>query len=346
MVSSDMQKWLLPYNETTATSRSDKRQLLTLPPHLAKSGVSYSVWLARRQTCQKTATKENNQWLAKKVEVAQQEAAVTDLASQVRQGLLLAGGIVPVQNEISKQERESHILDFCKALRQGLHQAGGQADVKDEVMAEIKDASDLASQVRQGLHLAGGIVPVQNEITKQERESHIHDFCKALRQGLHDKAGGQADVKDEVMAEIKDASESDASIETRVKEELLKAARNFHYETSSNEFNTSNNLAEQVRIGLQRAGEGFIECVIKDDLNDDKKEEKLANEAKKDFSSQLVSLHGRGNNDDWIMGDDDNNNDDDVSIVTLGTDTETNSDNSVDLDNFDVLEDHSMWLAK
>jgi len=282
MVSSDMQKWLLPYNETTATSRSDKRQLLTLPPHLAKSGVSYSVWLARRQTCQKTATKENNQWLAKKVEVAQQEAAVTDLASQVRQGLLLAGGIVPVQNEI----------------------------------------------------------------TEQERESHIHDFCKALRQGLHDKAGGQADVKDEVMAEIKDASESDASIETRVKEELLKAARNFHYETSSNEFNTSNNLAEQVRIGLQRAGEGFIECVIKDDLNDDKKEEKLANEAKKDFSSQLVSLHGRGNNDDWIMGDDDNNNDDDVSIVTLGTDTETNSDNSVDLDNFDVLEDHSMWLAK
>jgi len=281
MVSSDMQKWLLPYNETTATSRSDKRQLLTLPPHLAKSGVSYSVWLARRQTCQETATKENNQWLAKKVEVAQQEAAVTDLASQVRQGLLLAGGIVPVQNEITEQERESHIHDFCKALRQGLHQAGGQADVKDEVMAEIKDAS-----------------------------------------------------------------ESDTSIETRVKEELLKAARNFHDETSSNEFNTSNNLAEQVRIGLQRAGEGFIDCVIKDDLNDDKKEEKLANEAKKDFSSQLVSLRGRGNNDDWIMGDDDNTNDDDVSIVTLDTDTETNSDNSLDLDNFDVLEDHSMWLAK
>ena len=263
--------------------RSEKRQLLTLPPHLAKSGVSYSVWLARRQTCQQTTTKENNQWLAKKVEVAQQEAAVTDLASQVRQGLLLAGGIVPVQNDITKQERESHILDFCKALRQGLH--------------------------------------------------------------LH-QAGGQADVKDEVMAEIKDASESDTSIETRVKEELLKAARNFHYETSSNEFNTSNNLAEQVRIGLQRAGEGFIDCVIKDDLNDDKKEEKLVNEAKKDFSSQLVSLRGRGNNDDWIMGDDDNTNDDDVSIVTLDTDTETNSDNSLDLDNFDVLEDHSMWLAK
>merc|ERR1712198_403158 len=136
-----MQKWLLPYNETAATSRSEKLpQLLTLPPHLAKSGVSYSVWLARRQTCQETATKENNQWLAKKVEVAQQEAAVTDLASQVRQGLLLAGGIVPVQNEISKQERESHILDFCKALRQGLHQAGGQADVKDKVMAEIKES--------------------------------------------------------------------------------------------------------------------------------------------------------------------------------------------------------------
>jgi len=282
MVSSDMQKWLLPYNETTGTSRSAKlHQLLTLPPHLAKNGVSYSVWLARRQTCQQTATKENNQWLAKKVEVAQQEAAVTDLASQVRQGLLLAGGIVPVQNEITKQDRESHILDFCKALRQGLHQAGGQADVKDEVMAEIKDAS-----------------------------------------------------------------ESDTSIETRVKEELLTAARNFHDETSSNEFNTSNNLAEQVRIGLQRAGEGFIDCVINDDLNDDKKEEKLANEAKKDFSSQLVSFRGRGNNDDWIMGDDDNTNDDDVSIVTLDTDTETNSDNSLDLDNFDVLEDHSMWLAK
>jgi len=275
MVSSDMQKWLLPYNETTATSRSEKRQLLTLPPHLAKSGVSYSVWLARKQTCQETATKENNQWLAKKVEVAQQEAAVTDLASQVRQGLLLAGGIVPVQNEISKQERESHIHDFCKALRQGLHQAGGQADVKDEVMAEIKDPSESEY--------------VQN---------------------------------------------------------VFKAARNFHDETSSNEFNTSNNLAEQVRIGLQRAGEGFIDCVIKDDLNDDKKEEKLANEAKKDFSSQLVSLRGRGNNDDWIMGDDDNTNDDDVSIVTLDTDTETNSDNSLDLDNFDVLEDHSMWLAK
>merc|ERR1712198_90337 len=273
-----MQKWLLPYNETAATSRSEKLpQLLTLPPHLAKSGVSYSVWLARRQTCQETATKENNQWLAKKV----------------------------------------------------------------EVMAEIKDASDLASQVRQGLLLAGGIVPVQNEITKQERESHIHDFCKALRQGLHE-AGGRADVKDEVMDEIKDASESDTSIETRVKEELLTAARNFHDETSSNEFNTSNNLAEQVRIGLQRAGEGFIDCVIKDDLND----EKLVNEAKKDFSSQLVSLRGRGNNDDWIMGDDDNTNDDDVSIVTLDTDTETNSDNSLDLDNFDVLEDHSMWLAK
>jgi len=272
MVSSDMQKWLLPYNETTATSRSDKRQLLTLPPHLAKSGVSYSVWLARRQTCQETATKENNQWLAKKVEVAQQEAAVTDLASQVRQGLLLAGGIVPVQNEITEQERESHIHDFCKALRQGLHQAGGQAVVKDKVMAEIKDASESEY--------------VQN---------------------------------------------------------VFKAARN---ETSSNEFNTSNNLAEQMRIGLQRAGEGFIDCVIKDDLNDDKKEEKLANEAKKDFSSQLVSLRGRGNNDDWIMGDDDNTNDDDVSIVTLDTDTETNSDNSLDLDNFDVLEDHSMWLAK
>ena len=251
--------------------RSDKRQLLTLPPHLTKSGVSYSVWLARKQTCQETATKENNQWLAKKVEVAQQEAAVTDLASQVRQGLLLAGGIVPVQNEISKQERESHILDFCKALRQGLHQAGGQADVKDEVMAEIKDPSESEY--------------VQN---------------------------------------------------------VFKAARNFHDETSSNKFNTSNNLAEQVRIGLQRAGEGFI----KDDLNDDKKEEKLANKANKDFSSQLVSLRGRGNNDDWIMGDDDNTNDDDVSIVTLDTDTETNSDNSLDLDNFDVLEDHSMWLAK
>ena len=127
---------------------------------------------------------------------------------------------------------------------------------------------------------------------------------------------------------------------------VFKAARNFHDETSSNKFNTSNNLAEQVRIGLQRAGEGFIDCVIKDDLNDDKKEEKLVNEAKKDFSSQLVSLRGRGNNDDWIMGDDDNTNDDDVSIVTLDTDTETNSDNSLDLDNFDVLEDHSMWLAK
>jgi len=275
MVSSDMQKWLLPYNGTTATSRSAKRQLLTLPPHLAKSGVSYSVWLARRQTCQETATKENNQWLAKKVEVAQQEAAVTDLASQVRQGLLLAGGIVPVQNEITKQVREAHLLDFCKALRQGLHQAGGQADVKDEVMAEIKDPS----------------------------ESEYVQY-------------------------------------------VFKAARNFHDETSSNEFNTSNNLAEQVRIGLQRAGEGFIDHVIKDDLNDDKKEEKLANEAKVDFSSQLVSLRGRGNNDDWIMGDDDNTNDDDVSIVTLDTDTETNSDNSVDLDNFDVLEDHNMWLAK
>jgi len=336
MVSSDMQKWLLPYNETTSTLRSDKRQLLTLPPHLTKSGVSYSVWLARRQTCQETATKENNQWLAKKVEVAQQEAAVTDLASQVRQGLLLAGGIVPVQNEISKQERESHILDFCKALRQGLHDAGGK---KVEVAQQEAAVTDLASQVRQGRLLAGGIVPVQNEISKQERESHILDFCKALRQGLH-QAGGQADVKDEVMAEIKDPSESEYV------QNVFKAARNFHDETSSNEFNTSNNLAEQVRIGLQRAGEGFIDCVIKDDLNDDKKEEKLANEAKKDFSSQLLSLRGRGNNDDWIMGDDDNTNDDDVSIVTLDTDTETNSDNSVDLDNFDVLEDHSMWLAK
>merc|ERR1712198_2297 len=273
-----MQKWLLPYNETAATSRSEKLpQLLTLPPQLTKTGVSYSVWLAKRQTCQETATKENNQWLAKKVEVAQQEAAVTDLASQVRQGLLLAGGIVPVQNDITKQERESHILDFCKPLRQGLH--------------------------------------------------------------LH-QAGGQADVKDEVMAEIKDPSESEYV------QYVFKAARNFHDETSSNKFNTSNNLAEQVRIGLQRAGEGFIDCVIKDDLNDDKKEEKLVNEAKKDFSSQLVSLRGRGNNDDWIMGDDDNTNDDDVSIVTLDTDTETNSDNSLDLDNFDVLEDHSMWLAK
>merc|ERR1719342_1122836 len=140
MVSSDVASQYVSFKIFFISIRSDKRQLLTLPPHLAKSGVSYSVWLARRQTCQETATKENNQWLAKKVEGAQQEAAVTDLASQVRQGLLLVGGIVPVQNEITKQDRESHILDFCKALRQGLHdKAGGQADVKDEFMAEIKD---------------------------------------------------------------------------------------------------------------------------------------------------------------------------------------------------------------
>merc|ERR1712098_322438 len=136
MVSSDMQKWLLPNNETSTITRSEKKQLLLLPPQLAKSGVSYSVWLARKQNCQETATKDNNHWLAKKLEVAQQEASVTDLARHVRKGLLVAGANV-LQNESQKQKQETH---------------------------EHEEAiSDLASQVRHSLLVAGGSAPVQNE---------------------------------------------------------------------------------------------------------------------------------------------------------------------------------------
>jgi len=219
-------------------------------------------------------------------------------------------------------------------------------DKKEKHVQQDANVTDLVKQVRQGLLVAGGRVPVKIESPKPNPETHIHELCKKLRQGLLE-AGGSVDEKDENVERIMEAVVSDPS--SKVKQELLMTVNCMDHEgdekgnnqkASAAESNmvSSNNFAEQVRIGLQKAGEDFITDVVKDDMKAGKKEEKLVEVAKNDFSSQLLSLREGGNNDDWIMEDDE------VSIVTL--DTETSSDNSLDLKNFDLLEDNSMWLAK
>merc|ERR1711963_1381612 len=103
------------------------------------------------------------------------------------------------------------------------------------------------------------------------------------------------------------------------------------------EINLTSSFAEQVRAGLLQAGSSLYS----------KKTEHLpasdsSERWKTEFANHLSKI---AKEEEWIITDD---NDDDESIVTLDTVTDTES--SMDLEQFDVLEEvndeMTMWLAR
>merc|ERR1712126_558694 len=106
---------------------------------------------------------------------------------------------------------------------------------------------------------------------------------------------------------------------------------------NADDVNPGNSFAEQVRAGLLEAGSAFCSKKTEAQATPDS-----AQRWKNEFANHLSEF---AKEEDWIIADD---NDDDESIVTLDTVTDTES--SLDLEHFDVLEEVNdemmIWLAK
>merc|ERR1711862_849668 len=186
-----------------------------------------------------------------------------------------------------------------------------------------KRVSDMVTDVRQDI---------------MERSSA--SLAEQVRTGLL-IAGG--DVKDEMSPFV--------SLADQVRRGLLKAgtmqddtffvSREADSEKvevkDADEINPTSSFAEEVRAGLLQAGSP---------LYSKKTEHPLASDSseiwKTEFANHLSKI---AKEEDWIITDD---NDDDESIITLDTVTDTES--SMDLEQFDVLEEVNdemmMWLAR
>ena len=105
----------------------------------------------------------------------------------------------------------------------------------------------------------------------------------------------------------------------------------------ADEINPTGSFAEQVREGLLQAGSSLYSKKTEHPAASDSSER-----WKNEFANHISKI---AKEEDWIITDD---NDDDESIVTLDTVTDTES--SMDLEQFDVLEEvndeMTMWLAR
>jgi len=177
------------------------------------------------------------------------------------------------------------------------------------------------------------ITDVRRDIMEESSAS----LAEQVRTGLL-IAGG--DVKDEMSPSV--------SLADQVRRGLLKAGtmqddiffvpRKAEVEVrGADEINPTGSFAEQVREGLLQAGSSLYSKKTEHPAASDSSER-----WKNEFANHISKI---AKEEDWIIADD---NDDDESIITLDTVTDTES--SMDLEQFDVLEEvndeMTMWLAR
>merc|ERR1711862_340759 len=183
-------------------------------------------------------------------------------------------------------------------------------DVRHDIME--RSSASLAEQVRTGLLIAGGEV---NQTDVKEEMSPSVSLADQVRRGLL-KAGT---MQDDTFFVSREADSEKVEV------------------TGGDEINPTTSFAEQVRAGLLQAGSSLYSKKTEHPPASDSSER-----WKTEFANHLSKI---AKEEDWIITDD---NDDDESIVTLDTVTDTES--SMDLEQFDVLEEvndeMTMWLAR
>merc|ERR1711862_80334 len=183
-------------------------------------------------------------------------------------------------------------------------------DVRQDIME--RSSASLAEQVRTGLLIAGGEV---NQTDVKEEMSPSVSLADQVRRGLL-KAGT---MQDDTFFVSREADSEKVEV------------------TGGDEINPTTSFAEQVRAGLLQAGSSLYSKKTEHPPSSDSSER-----WKTEFAIHLSKI---AKEEDWIITDD---NDDDESIITLDTVTDTES--SMDLEQFDVLEEVNdemmMWLAR
>merc|ERR1711963_154866 len=190
----------------------------------------------------------------------------------------------------------------------------------------------------------------------ETKEKRVPDIVTDVRRDIMEKSS--ASLAEQVRTglliaggDVKDEMSPSVTLANQVRRGLLKAVtmQNDSFfvprEDDSekvevkggDEINLTSSFAEQVRAGLLQAGSSLYS----------KKTEHLpASDSSERWKTEFANpLSKIAKEEEWIITDD---NDDDESIVTLDTVTDTES--SMDLEQFDVLEEvndeMTMWLAR
>jgi len=190
----------------------------------------------------------------------------------------------------------------------------------------------------------------------ETKEKRVPDIVTDVRQDIMERSS--ASLAEQVRTglliaggDVKDEMSPSVSLADQVRRGLLKAgtmqddtffvSREADSEKlevkGGDEINPTSSFAEQVRAGLLQAGSSLYSKKTEHPPASDSSER-----WKTEFANHLSKI---AKEEDWIITDD---NDDDESIVTLDTVTDTES--SMDLEQFDVLEEvndeMTMWLAR
>jgi len=222
----------------------------------------------------------------------------------------LANKQMEASSQLQQEEPKQHNIWLATAQERRVPDI--VTGVGQDVME--KSSSSLAEQVRMGLLHAGGEVTKISPDLKVEKipSSSLADN---VRKGLL-LAGS---IQDDAFTMQNEADTEKVVI------------------NNADDVNPGNSFAEQVRAGLLQAGSSFCSKKTEVQATPDS-----AQRWKNEFANHLSKF---AKEEDWIIADD---NDDDESIVTLDTVTDTES--SMDLEHFDVLEEVNdemmIWLAK